>query len=191
VAPTVDEEGGGAGDAAQLRAIDVLCDTSGAGVLTQRGREAVEVEAELLGVADEVVEAKSVLMVEQEVVHLPERALVAGRLRALGGELGVRVDVGERQVPPDVHDVAELAEELTDDRLRLAAEGALEIALLDDGDRRVDRSAHVVALRIDLDVQIRDRLICSEQGGDPQPAGEERRRPEQQPSEERGGERRA
>src|SRR5919106_4398172 len=52
VASAVDEEGGGAGDAAQLRAIDVLCDTSGAGVLTQGGREAIEVEAELLCVAD-------------------------------------------------------------------------------------------------------------------------------------------
>src|SRR5918996_4388001 len=125
VTSAVDEEGGGAGDAAQIRAIDVLRDTPGAGVLTQGGREAVEVEAELLGVADEVVEAKSVLMVEQEVVHLPERALVGGRLRGLGGELGMRVDVGERQVPPDVHAVAELAEELTDDPPRLAAVGAL------------------------------------------------------------------
>jgi hypothetical protein len=94
-------------------------------------------------------------------------------------------------VPPNVRDVAELAEELTDDRLRLAAVGALEIAVLDDRDRRLDRSAHVVALRIDLDVKIRDRFVRSEQGGDPQPAGEERRRPEQEPSEERGGERRA
>ena len=55
MASVVDEEGGGAGDAARLRAIDVLCDTPGAGVLTQGGREAVEVEAELLGVADQLV----------------------------------------------------------------------------------------------------------------------------------------
>ena len=69
MASAVDEEGRRAGNAAQLRTIDILCDTPGAGSLTQGGREAVEVEAELLGVADQVVEAKSVLMVEQEVVH--------------------------------------------------------------------------------------------------------------------------
>ena len=49
VTSAVDEEGGGARDAAQIRAIDVLGDTPGAGVLTEGGREAVEVEAELLG----------------------------------------------------------------------------------------------------------------------------------------------
>jgi hypothetical protein len=124
-------------------------------------------------------------MVEQEVVHLPERALVGGRLRALGGELGMRVDVGERQVPPNVRNVAELAEELTDDRLSLAAIGALEIAVLDDGDRRVDRSAHVVALRIEIDVEVSERLAGSEQGLGARTPRQQRRRPEQRPGEAR------
>ena len=52
-------------------------------------------------------------------MHLPEGALVGRGLGGLGGELGVRVDVVERQVPPDVADVAEVAEELADDRFRL------------------------------------------------------------------------
>ena len=73
-------------------------------------------------------------------MHLPERALVGGGLRRLGGELGVRVDVGQRQVPPDVADVAEVAEELADDRLGLPAVRALEVAVLDERDRRVDRA---------------------------------------------------
>ena len=71
-------------------------------------------------------------MVEQQVVHLPERALRGGRLGGLGGELGVRVDVGERQVAPDVADVAEVGEQLADDRLGPAAVGALEVAVLDE-----------------------------------------------------------
>ena len=157
------------------------CSRSGVG-------EAVDVEAELLGVADQVVRAKRVLVLEQEVVHLPERALVGGRLGGLGGELGVRVDVVERQVPPDVADVAEVAQELADDRLRLAAVGALEVAVLDDRDRRVERPADVVALRIDVDVEVDERLGGAEQGADPQAPRQQRRGAEEQPGEERRAE---
>ena len=127
-------------------------------------------------------------MVEQEVVHLPERALVGGGLGGLGGELGVRVDVVERQVPPDVADVAEVAKELADDRLRLPAVGALEVAVLDERDRRVERPANVVALRIDIDVEVDERLRRAEQRADPQPPRQQRRRAEQQPGDERRGE---
>jgi Domain of Unknown Function (DUF326) len=96
-------------------------------------------------------------MVEKEVVHLPERSLVGGRLRRLRGELRVGVDVVEWQVPPHIGDVTERAAQLADDRLRLAAVRALEIAVLDDRDRRINRAAHVVVLRVDLDVQVDER----------------------------------
>jgi len=42
-------------------------------------------------------------------VHAPELALRGGRLRRFGSELGVRMDVIEREVPPDVTDVAGVA----------------------------------------------------------------------------------
>ena len=71
--------------------------------------EALGIEAELLGIADEVARAKRVLVLEEQVVHLPERALIGGGLGGLGGELGMRVDVVERQVSPDVADVTEVA----------------------------------------------------------------------------------
>ena len=58
-----------------------------------------------LGVPHQVVGPQLVLVVEQQVVHRPERALRGRRLGGLGGELGLRVDVGQRQVPPDVADV--------------------------------------------------------------------------------------
>ena len=115
--------------------------------------EPFDVEAELLGVADQSVRTKRVLVPEQQVVHLPERALIGRRLGGLGGELGVRVDVVERQVPPDVSDIAEVGQQLPDDRLRLPAVGALEVAVLDDRHRRVDRPADVVALRIDRSIR--------------------------------------
>ncbi len=97
-------------------------------------------------------------MAEQEIVHLPEGALVGGDLGGLRGELSPWVDIVQRQVPPDVADIAELAEELTDDRLRLPAVGALEVSVLDDRHRCVDRSADVVPLRVDVDVEVDERL---------------------------------
>ena len=92
-------------------------------------------------------------------------------LGGFGGELGVRVDVVQRQVPPDVADVAEVTQELTHDRFRLSAVGALEVAVLEDGDRGVDRPANVVALRVDIDVEVDEWLRDSEQSADPQPRG--------------------
>ena len=98
--------------------------------------EPLDVEAQLLGVADEVARLEGVLVCEQEVVHLPEGALVVCGLGRLGGELRIRMDVGERQVPPDVADVGgEAAQQLADDRLGHPAVGTLEIAVLDDGHR--------------------------------------------------------
>ena len=99
-------------------------------------------------------------------MHLPEGALVGGRLGGLRGELRVRVDVVERQVPPDVADVAELAQELAHDRLGLPAVRALEVAVLDHRDRRVERATNVVALRVDVDVEIDERLRRAQQRAD-------------------------
>ena len=60
-------------------------------------------------------------MSEQEIVQLPERTLLRRGLGSLGGELRIRMHVVQRQVAPHVADVAEVAEELADDRLGLAA----------------------------------------------------------------------
>ena len=171
MAPAVDEERRRAGDAAEVGAVDVLGDARGADAFAQVVGEAFDVETELLGVADQVVELERVLVLEQEVVHLPERALLGGGLGGLRGELSVGVDVVQRQVPPDVADVAEVAQELADDRLRLPAVGALEVAVLDDRDRRLERPADVVALGIDVDVEVDERLRRAEQRADPQRAG--------------------
>ena len=84
------------------------------------------------------------------------------------------MDVAERQVPPDVPHVGEVGEELADDRLGLPAVRALEVAVLDDGDGRVDRPANVIPLRVDVDVEVDDRLRRAEQRADPQPPREER-----------------
>ena len=108
-------------------------------------------------------------MGEQEVVHLPERALVGCGLARLGRELGARVDVVQGQVAPDVAEVAEVGQELADHGLGLAAVRALEVAVLDDRDRGVERAAGVVALGIDIEVEIGERLGAARERADPQP----------------------
>ncbi len=120
-------------------------------------------------------------------MHLPEGALCGGGFGGFGGHLGVRVDVGQRQVSPDVADVDEVAEQLADDGLGLSAVGALEIAVLDDRHRRFDRAADVVTLRVDLPVEVDEWLSGSDQGADPRAPGEQGRGAEQQPGDERRG----
>ena len=121
-------------------------------------------------------------------MHLPESPLVGRRLRGFRGELSVRVDVVERQVPPDVADVAEVTQKLPHDRLRLPAVRALEVAVLDHRDRRLERAANVVALRIDVDIEVDERLSRTEQRANPEAARKQRRRTEEQPGEERSAE---
>ena len=109
-------------------------------------------------------------MAEQQVVHRPERALGAGRLGRLGRELGARVHVGQRQMAPDVAEVG-VGQQLPDDRLGLTAVGALEVAELDQRDRRVRRTADVVAVRVDLGDQVLDQLRIAQQCAGIAPAG--------------------
>ena len=153
--------------------------------------EALDVEPELAARSPSRSErTQRVLVLEQQIVHLPERALRGGRLGRLGGDLRVRMHVGERQVPPDVAHVAEVGEQLAHDGFGPAAVRALEVAVLDERDRRVVGAADVVALRIDVGGEIDDRLG----GADDEPRSEARRqqrcRAEDEPREQSGAERR-
>ena len=140
---------------------------------------------EALGVGNEVTEPQLALVFEQQVVHLPERPLGRRRLRRLGGSLGVRVDIGERQVPPDVADVAEVRQQLAHDRLGFAAVGALEVPVLDDGHRRLGRPAQVIPLGIHRHGQVGERLRAAQQGTDARPSGEHGGGPKDQPGQGR------
>ena len=61
--------------------------------------EARHVEPESVGVRRQIGHPQLVLVLEQPVVHLPERALIGGGLRGQCRQLGVRMHVCERQVP--------------------------------------------------------------------------------------------
>ena len=146
--------------------------------------ESLDVEAELPGVAHEILRLELVLVGEEQVVHLPERALVGGGLARLGRELGGQVDVVQGQVAPDVLQVAGAGEELADDGLGLPAERALEVAVLDDRDRGLVGAAGVVAFRIDVEVEVGERLGAARERADPQQARQPGRRAEKEPCED-------
>jgi hypothetical protein len=75
----------------------------------------------------------------------PERALPVSRLGRLGTQRCVRVRVGQRQVPPDVPEVAEVGDKRPYDGLALAAVEALKVAVLHQGHLRIRPAADVVA----------------------------------------------
>jgi len=83
VAAPVDEERGCAGHAAQVRALHVLGDPVRPHAVVQVLGEASHVEPESLGVRDQIGQPQTVLVLEQQVVHLPERALIGGGLGGL------------------------------------------------------------------------------------------------------------
>src|SRR5205823_1680260 len=87
--------------------------------------------------------------------------------------------------------VAEVAEQLANDRLRPAAKGALEVAVLDQRDGRVLGATAVVSLRIDRHGQVDERLGSAEERPEPPPPWQQRRAAEEEPGQERGAERRA
>ena len=78
-------------------------------------------------------------------MDLPELPLECDGFGHLGRRFGVRMHIGEREVPKDEsHGVSERREQLLDDRIRLAAVGTLVVAVLDDGEFRVERTARVI-----------------------------------------------
>ena len=93
------------------------------------------------------------------------------------------MDVVQRQVAPDILQIAGVGEQLADDGLGLAAEGTLEVAVLDDRDRSVVGAAGVVALGIDVEVEVGERLGAACERADPQPARQPGRGAEQKPRE--------
>ena len=122
-----------------------------------------------------------ILAGEQQVVHLPEPALIGSRFRCFGGELRLRVNVVQRQMAPDVTDVAVIGQEFTHDRLGLTAVRALEIAVLDDGHGRLARAADVVVVGIDGCGEVDDRLGGAEQGAGAHRLRQQQRDPEDRP----------
>jgi hypothetical protein len=105
------------------------------------------IEAQLLGMPDELLVVERRLLVEETVVQLPEFALDPCRFGRLGRVLGVRVLFAQREVAEHhPQAIAQAPPELLDDRVGHAAERALEVAIFDQRNRRVGRAEGLVAL---------------------------------------------
>ena len=139
----VDEEVGGAARAELGADLHVLVDLGLEAAAVEVGLELLDVQPEVLGVGLEVLTGQGALVLEELVVHLPELALGAGGQGGLGGGHGVLVE-GQRVVAEgDGHLVAIGVQDLLRGRQDAGAEGALELAELDDGDQGLLAALHV------------------------------------------------
>ena len=146
----VDEERRSSGDTAVVGAVDVALDSEREPASLEGLLEARHIETDVVRGVDDIDDAEGRLPVEEPVVHLPERALLAGGLGRLGCLLCVLVDVDEREMTEHVSEFSpRRREELTDDGFGLPAIRALEIAVLDQRHGRVGGAADVIALRVD------------------------------------------
>ena len=99
------------------------------------------IQTDFAGVAQQVVVTELPVVLEEGVVVLPEFPLAVGAHSGLGGGSSARM-AGQREVAENEPDVlGVLPEELFDGGTRAFAEGTLEVAELDDGDRRTGRAS--------------------------------------------------
>src|SRR5437773_1750570 len=130
----VDEEGGRAAHAELAPLREVRLHGGAERVVVEAALEALAVEIEVDGVADEVVALEARLPLEQHVVIGPVAALLAGAARGLVGGHGQRVR-GQREVLVDqTHAAVVLLEHLLQRPLDAPAERSLVIGELHDGD---------------------------------------------------------
>ena len=84
-------------------------------------------------------------MLVEQIMHLPELALRGRCLRRFRRMLGMRMRLGQREIPKHkTHLVAKAFLQGLHDRIRLAAVWTLVIAVLDDRHRRLRRSLRVI-----------------------------------------------
>src|SRR6185437_2963153 len=108
-------------------------------------QEGVEIDAEARGVLGQIGPLERLLVLEQHVVHRPEALLRAGSLGGLGRGERVRMLGGQREAAK--HEAQARAEHLLqrlDRVVGAGAEGTLEVAVLDERDRRAKAAVDVI-----------------------------------------------
>src|SRR5262249_53580775 len=91
--PSVDEDGGRRLDAEAGAGADVLRDAGHRGGVVEAGPELGDVEVEVARIAEQAVAVERLLMLEEQVVVLPEPALPSGALRGRRGQAGVGMEL--------------------------------------------------------------------------------------------------
>src|SRR5712692_6102956 len=114
----------------------------------ESGDEARHVQAADLRVASEIRIVQRVLILEQRVVHLPELPLRAGGFGGFRRVLGVRMNLGEREIAVDkTKAAAHDTQHFGDDGMCRAAMRTLIVAILDQRDRRVVGAQAVIVFK--------------------------------------------
>ena len=95
----IDEEPRGASHTAALTTRNVLSDPVQVDLIAQFGREAGQVEAQMLGIAVQVLQVEVRLLFEQQPVHVPKPALGSGTFSRLRCLQCMGMGIFEREVP--------------------------------------------------------------------------------------------
>ena len=120
--------------------------------------EQFDVEPEVGGVLPQVTVIECLLAVKEHLVHVPEPVLKGGRLGGGGRGEGVRMDLGEREMPEREPDVpAQFGLHPFDGPERLPRVWAFVVAVLNDQGAR--RRAPDVVDRLVQRLQQRSRLL--------------------------------
>src|SRR5919197_947617 len=132
----IEEERRGAVDSGARSRLDVLADAREGGGIVEAGGERAQIEPELARVAEQALALEVLVVLEEDVVVLPEPLLPAGALRRArreaGGGMERALHVGvaarvEREVAEDQAHVAARAHQLVQVAEGLHAERTLEV----------------------------------------------------------------
>ncbi|MDB6017585.1 MAG: naiP [Pedosphaera sp.] len=147
VAPAVDKETGRAIDTTAHAAGEIFSDAGRMGADFGVEDDTPGIEAKLPCVLGKILVLKRELIFKQQVVHVPKVSLVGGGFGSFRRVPGMRmhrdkgkVAIGELQL------IAHTFENGFDQLMRLAAERAFVIAILNQGDARVRGPQRVIAL---------------------------------------------
>src|SRR5258705_5712462 len=99
MASAVDKWAGGPFYPSLITIVESRFSSSRNGQIDEVRFETSQVEAEPLGIAEQVGRLEVSLATKEHVVHLPEPSLACCRLRCHGGRFRVRVDAAQRKLP--------------------------------------------------------------------------------------------
>src|ERR1022692_2825447 len=144
----VDKKGGGAVDPAFCSALEILAYAREVRAGQNFGDHTAGIEAQSRGVLGEILISERVLVLEQEVVHLPELSLCAGRFGGFGRVLRVRMRIDQWKISKgEAQAIAQTLLNRFDDRVNFTAKWALVVAVFNERDGRVNGTLKVIALR--------------------------------------------
>src|ERR1700688_5304445 len=90
--------------------------------------------------------AKGILVLEDQVMHVPELAMCRGKLRGFGGGLCVWMYFSKREVSKDKPQLfSQLLLKRFDDRVCMSTVRAFVVAIFNQSDRGVGRTLRVVS----------------------------------------------